>query len=122
MSAKKILGAIGNGMAAGDEFYFEFMDIPVGCQITSWNGKNNSASCVNIWMDGSTMAHISERGMSLNYCALMVCSSVVEHAVERDYPNAQETHDEFWESIEQNAWLNAIWMENADQRKKEEEE
>ena len=122
--AKRIIGTIANGLKDGDEFHFHYFDKPVGCQITSWNGENDSASCINIWMDGSTSAYISNGGMSNEYAALIVVQTIVEHVVEKDYGDgkAHQIHAEFWKSIETDPWLNAIWMENADNRKKEEEE
>lgn len=121
--AKRIIGTIANGLKDGDEFQFHYFDKPVICQITSWNGENNSATCINIWMGNSTSAYISP-GMSNEYAALMVVQTIVEHVVEMDYGDgkAHQIHSEFWESIETDPWLNAIWMENEDNRKKGEEE
>ena len=121
-NAKNVIGAIADGLKDGEEFHFEFFNKSVGCQISSWNGENETASCINIWFDGSTTAYISNSGMSLEYAALMVCSSIVDHAVERGFSDADTIHREFWETVDNNPWVNAIWMENANNRKKEEEE
>lgn len=121
-TAKEVIGTIADGLKDGEEFYFEFFNKSVGCQISSWNGEDETASCVNIWFDGSTTAYISNAGMSLEYAALQVCTTIVHHAVEREWANADEIAGEFWATIDSDPWLNAIWMENADYRKKEEEE
>lgn len=122
MNAKHVITTIADGVKDGEEFHFEFFGKPVGCQITSWNGNEGKASCVNIWFDGSTVAYISDHGMSLNYVALMVCSSIVDHAKEFEFENSEAIHDALWNEVESNSWLNGVWMENADNRKKEDDE